>query len=149
MAKNIFNVPPVWVQVYEDAPSKLKRQAVMRLAKRFIETEGLPQSAAVHQAWLLVKLTISMKNRIVHFSYWKTNGEVREAWGTRLSSRIGDSEKLEKAEQEMKKKKKKKNDTVIVYYDLGKQAFRSFRKSSIVEFEEEEKKYKKFLRKKR
>ena len=111
---------------------KRRRQKVMKLARVFMETDGFQQSEAVRLAWMLVKLWLGMYNGTVHFTFRKTNGEVREAWGTRLSSRIGDSEKLEKAEQEMKKKKKKKNDTVVIYYDTEKNEFRCFKKANLL-----------------
>ena len=80
---------------------------------------------------MLVKLWLGLHNGTVHFAFRKTNGEVREAWGTRMFSQIGDKEKLSRAENEMKKKKKK-NDTVVIFYDTEKNEFRCFKKANLL-----------------
>ena len=73
----------------------------------------------------LTRLDESMQQDVCHFTYKKANGEIRDAYGTRVRSLI--EEHL--AEKGMKKTdRRRENDstTSYPYYDLEKDEWRSF-----------------------
>ena len=59
----------------------------MKTAWQFVKMNGFTMAEAMKQAWLLVKLAIAMKTKVVQFFYMKQNGEMRQAFGTTDTNR--------------------------------------------------------------
>jgi hypothetical protein len=95
---------------------------IMAMAWRFFRTTGQTFSDCLRKAWQNFKLVAAMRIRIVRFYFQKTDGTIREAWGTLrtdlMPTTTGDD--------------RKRNDTVQTYYDTEKQAFRSFKRFNLV-----------------
>ena len=67
-----------------------------------------------------------LRKGIVDFEYIKKDGSVRQAKGTLLA------EHLPAPKADSDSKPRKQNENVLVYFDMEKQSFRSFVKSSFV-----------------
>ena len=68
-----------------------------------------------------------LHNGIVEFEFVKKDGTVRQAKGTLVAEHLP----APKADSDAKPARKQ-NDNVLVYFDMEKQSFRSFVKSSFV-----------------
>jgi len=80
-------------------------------------------SQALKAAWQRAKLIAKMRSGIAYFSFRKANGEVREAIGT---LREGNFSYKAKGSQ------RKSNPAVVAYWDVERNAFRSFRIESLL-----------------
>ena len=67
-----------------------------------------------------------LRNGIVEFEFVKKDGTVRQAKGTLVA------EHLPAPKADSDSKPRKQNENVLVYFDMEKQSFRSFVKSSFV-----------------
>lgn len=93
---------------------------IMSLAWQFVKRNGFDMSTALKLAWANFKLIAKMKFEIVKFYYQKTNGEMREAYGT-LRDNLSNEAKSER----------KPNDTVQTYYDTEKMEWRRYKKANL------------------
>ena len=82
-------------------------------------------------AWYFENLRERMKNGIVVFSYWKKNGEIREAIGTLCPLLIPEEDKPKCENEEMRKCE---NFSSFTYYDINKKAWRSFAVTHFIGF---------------
>ena len=97
----------------------------MVLAWLIARETGLQIGEALKLSWLNIKLRTAMAKRVVSFKYKKINGEIREARGTLSEYEIptrSDGSGV-----------RKPNIHVQCYYDCDKTAWRSFRKSHLIE----------------
>lgn len=98
---------------------------VMGLAWRICKVTGATLSEALKKAWMVAKLGLEMKKRIVQFFYIKAStGELRQCFGT-LQGKVIDG-KIQGSSS------RKQNDDVMVYWDCEKEAFRCFKKFNLV-----------------
>ena len=88
---------------------------VMRTAWQFVRRDGQSLSEALRVAWRNTRLVIAMRTKDVSFCYRKVDGTIREAIGTLRSRFVG-----------------KDSDTIQIYFDVDKQAWRSFRKVNLL-----------------
>lgn len=95
---------------------------VMTLAWQIVKRNGFNISEALKCAWTNIKLIALLHNRIVEFYFKKTDGTVRQAFGTLKDDLIG----------EIKGTGRKSNDNVQVYWDTEKSEFRSFKKCNLI-----------------
>ena len=70
-----------------------------------------------------------MKDDVAHFHFRKKNGELRSAFGTRSSEII---QQYEKTPQSNPSKERTIRGDCVCYFDIEKQAWRSFNVSSLV-----------------
>ena len=70
-----------------------------------------------------MKLTASMKERIVKFYFQKVDGSIREAYGTLKESLLPPSKGTES---------RIINETVQVYFDTEKSEYRSFKVANLI-----------------
>ena len=75
------------------------------------------------QAWQVVRLRAALRTGATRFTFQKQDGEVREAYGTLNPSLF---------QYEHKGSDRAENPTAIKYYDLDKNAWRSFRAERIL-----------------
>lgn len=63
---------------------------VMNMAHRAYQLKSatMSWSECLKQAWAVLKLKLKMKKQVVEFYYRKVNGEIRQAFGTLMSSHI-------------------------------------------------------------
>lgn len=76
------------------------------------------------------ELRESLKRSVVKFSYEKTNGELREAYGTRNPHNI------EQTNGELPKGTGHEKEGVVAYWDLKSNGWRSCREDKIVSIDE-------------
>lgn len=93
----------------------------MHEAHREARVTGESMSTCLRRAWVLAKLTNEMSNRIVKFYYEKKNGEIRQAYGTRVSSLCPETMGTRPA-----------CPTTFTYFDTEKGAYRSFVKTNVI-----------------
>ena len=82
-------------------------------------------SDIVEYAWYFHHLRVLMRTNTVQFSYFKTDGSIRQARGTLCTDLIPE-EKRPKGESR-EPKKRKENYGAFTYYDLDRDAWRSFK----------------------
>ena len=92
----------------------------MTLAWQFIKRNGYSKSEALTAAWLNHKLVAELKTRVVEFYYQKTDGTMRQAFGTLQSSVVPATAGT-----------KRTIDNCQVYFDLDRQEWRCFRKCNL------------------
>lgn len=95
---------------------------IMRLAWSFVRKNGYTMSEALKCAWANVKLRAMLSNRIVEFYFKKTDGTLRQAFGTLKEGLIG----------EIKGTGRKTNDNLQVYWDTEKEEYRCFKKCNLI-----------------
>ena len=101
------------------------RKNVCKLAWQLVKNNGFNLSEAMKQAWKNIKLTAAMVGKAVHFAYLTVKGEVRKAIGTLQASMLPETKGTGRA----------KCDAVQVYFDLDRNAFRSYRKATLLSVE--------------
>lgn len=99
---------------------------VMSLAWQFVKRNGYTMSEAMKVAWANLKLKGEMKKKIVKFYFKKTDGTLRQAFGTLKENLIG----------EVKGTGRKPNDNLQVYWDTEKEEYRCFKKCNLVKMAE-------------
>lgn len=88
-----------------------------------MKAAGLDRATAMRQAWKVVRLAILMAaGTACHFQFEKADGEVRDAYG--LPARTG--------EFLVKGTGRSVPSQNVLYFDVEKQAFRSFAKSRLI-----------------
>lgn len=104
---------------------KTQMAEVMTLAWQMVKKNGYTMSEALKTAWRNIKLTAALKVKIVEFFYKKTDGTLRQAFGTLKEGLIG----------EIKGTGRKPNDNLQVYWDCEKEQYRCFKKCNLVKIE--------------
>jgi hypothetical protein len=98
------------------------RSAVATLANHLYYSTTLNQSQAWKKAWAVVKLKKAMSEKeAVEFAFTKVSGEERRAVGTLHPSIVPAT----------KGTGKQKPSHIVTYFDLDRNAWRSFRADSI------------------
>ena len=101
---------------------KTQMREVMTLAWQMVKKNGYTMSEALKTAWRNIKLTAVMRTKIVEFYYKKTDGTLRQAFGTLKENLIG----------EVKGTGRKPNENLQVYWDTEKEEYRCFKKCNLV-----------------
>ena len=94
---------------------------IMRLAWRFIKRNGYTKSEALKRAWLNWRLLQAMRVEVVEFWYQKTDGTMRQAFGTLRADRIPATAGT-----------KRPVENCQTYFDTEKEDWRCFRKCNLV-----------------
>lgn len=94
---------------------------VMQMAWSFVKKNGYSMSEALKCAWANLKLKAALKVKIVEFYFKKTDGTLRQAFGTLMSDRVPET-----------KGTKKTADNCQVYFDTEKEEWRCFKKCNLV-----------------
>lgn len=94
---------------------------IMSLAWTFVRKNGYTMSEALKCAWANIKLRTMLAKRIVEFYFKKTDGTLRQAFGTLMSGRVPET-----------KGTKKTADNCQVFFDTEKEEWRCFKKCNLV-----------------
>lgn len=94
---------------------------VMQMAWQFVRKNGYSMSEALKCAWANLKLKAALKVKIVEFYFKKTDGTLRQAFGTLMSDRVPET-----------KGTKKTADNCQVYFDTEKEEWRCFKKCNLI-----------------
>lgn len=94
---------------------------VMQMAWSFVKKNGYSMSEALKCAWANLKLKTALKVKIVEFYFKKTDGTLRQAFGTLMSDRVPET-----------KGTKKTADNCQVYFDCEKEEWRCFKKCNLI-----------------
>lgn len=94
---------------------------IMNLAWSFVRKNGYSMSEALKVAWTNIKLRALLHKKVVEFYFKKTDGTLRQAFGTLMSSRIPET-----------KGTKKTADNCQVYFDCEKEEWRCFKKCNLI-----------------
>ena len=94
---------------------------VMQMAWSFVRKNGYSMSDALKCAWANLKLKTALKAKIVEFYFKKTDGTLRQAFGTLMSDRVPET-----------KGTKKTADNCQVYFDTEKEEWRCFKKCNLI-----------------
>lgn len=94
---------------------------IMNLAWQMVKRNGYTMSEALKCAWTNIKLRALLQKKVVEFYFKKTNGTLRQAFGTLMSDRIPET-----------KGTKKTADNCQVYFDTEKQEYRCFKKCNLI-----------------
>lgn len=94
---------------------------VMSLAWSFVRKNGYSTSEALKCAWTNIKLRALLHKKVVEFYFKKTDGTLRQAFGTLMSNRIPET-----------KGTKKTADNCQVYFDCEKEEWRCFKKCNLI-----------------
>lgn len=101
---------------------KSQMKEVMQMAWSFVRKNGYSMSEALKCAWANLKLKAALKVKIVEFYFKKTDGTLRQAFGTLKENLIG----------EVKGTGRKPNDNLQVYWDTEKEEYRCFKKCNLI-----------------
>lgn len=94
---------------------------IMNLAWSFVRKNGYSMSEALKVAWTNIKLRALLHKKVVEFYFKKTDGTLRQAFGTLMSGRIPET-----------KGTKKTADNCQVYWDCEKEEWRCFKKCNLI-----------------
>ena len=100
---------------------KSKMREVMQLAWQFVKKNGYTMAEALKCAWVNIKLKAILSKKVVEFYFKKTDGTLRQAFGTLMGSRIPKIKGV-----------KKTVDTCQVYFDTEKDEWRCFKKCNLI-----------------
>lgn len=104
--------------------AKYNKPAIMKAAHIIYKNgEAATFSAALKKSWKAYKLKAQMSVSVVTFTFVKTNGETRKAVGTLKSDSF---------DYQYKGTARKSNPSCIAYWDVEKNAFRSFKVGSLI-----------------
>lgn len=103
---------------------KNQLKEIMLLAWQFAKKNGFTMGDALKCAWANMKLKADLKVKIVEFYFKKTDGTLRQAFGTLKEGLIG----------ETKGTGRKPNENLQVYWDTEKEEYRCFKKCNLVRF---------------
>lgn len=101
---------------------RIQLREIMSLAWSFVKRNGYTMSEALRCAWANIKLRALLHTKIVEFYFKKTDGTLRQAFGTLKEGLVG----------ETKGTGRKPNDNVQVYWDTEKCEYRSFKKCNLI-----------------
>lgn len=94
---------------------------IMRMAWMLVKKYGISISEAMKQSWLITKLRKAMRTGVVEFFFKKTDGTLRQAFGTLMDTRLPQTTGTRKTA-----------DNCIAYWDCEKEAWRCFKKINLV-----------------
>ena len=94
---------------------------IMNLAWQMVKRNGYSMSEASKVAWVNIKLRALLSKKIVEFYFKKTDGTLRQAFGTLMNDRIPETKGI-----------KKTADSCQVYFDTEKEEWRCFKKCNLV-----------------
>ena len=94
---------------------------MMCLAWSFVRRNGYTMSDAMKCAWANIKLRALLGKKVVEFYFKKTDGTLRQAFGTLMSDRVPET-----------KGTRKTADNCQVYFDTEKEELRCFKKCNLV-----------------
>lgn len=94
---------------------------IMSLAWSFVRKNGYSMSEALKCAWTNIKLRALLHKKVVEFYFKKTDGTLRQAFGTLMSNRIPETKGTKKAA-----------DNCQVYWDCEKEEWRCFKKCNLM-----------------
>ena len=94
---------------------------IMNLAWQMVKRNGYSMSEALKVAWVNIKLRALLSKKIVEFYFKKTDGTLRQAFGTLMNDRIPETKGI-----------KKMADSCQVYFDTEKEEWRCFKKCNLV-----------------
>lgn len=94
---------------------------IMSLAWSFVRKNGYSMSEALKCAWTNIKLRALLHKKVVEFYFKKTDGTLRQAFGTLMSGRIPETKGV-----------KKTADSCQVYFDTEKDEWRCFKKCNLI-----------------
>ena len=104
--------------------TKISKSLVMKSAWSVYKKADVKSiSEAMRLAWKAIKLKAEMAKGVVTFSFRKTNGEIRTAVGTLKSSMVN---------YQPKGTGGKPSYSTVAYWDMERDAFRSFRIASLI-----------------
>lgn len=98
-----------------------RRKEMMCLAWSFVRRNGYTMSDAMKCAWANIKLRALLGKKVVEFYFKKTDGTLRQAFGTLMSDRVPET-----------KGTRKTADNCQVYFDTEKEELRCFKKCNLV-----------------
>ena len=101
-------------------------QSIMNLAWRFVKLNGMTLSNALKLSWRNAKLYRRLCGSKVSFEFRKVDGTIRSTTGT-ISTHIIPSQSLPNGLNGHKK-----NANMQAYYDIDKQAWRSFKRENLI-----------------
>lgn len=110
----------------EETRNKLR--GIMQYAWQLRRTTGCTMSEAMRASWRQSSLVSKLKRGVVQFTYLKKDGSTRQAVGTLLEQAVPSTQGIRKA-----------YPTQQCYFDLQKNAWRSFVKTNLIsinQFEE-------------
>ena len=102
-------------------------QSIMNLAWRFVKINNMTMSNALKLAWRNAKLYRKLCTSTVTFEYIKNDGSIRHSIGTLSVSQI--------PAQQIPSGRgagRTKNSNAQTYYDMDKNAWRSFKRANLV-----------------
>lgn len=94
---------------------------VMLLAWQFVKKNGYTMSEAMHCAWANIKSRTLLGKKVVEFYFKKTDGTLRQAFGTLMSGRVPET-----------KGTRKTAENCQVYFDTEKEEWRCFKKCNLI-----------------
>lgn len=94
---------------------------VMSMAWSFVRKNGYSMSEALKCAWANLKLKAALKVKVVEFYFKKTDGTLRQAFGTLMSNRVPET-----------KGTKRTANNCQVYFDTEKEEWRCFKKCNLI-----------------
>lgn len=69
---------------------------IMHMAWSFVRKNGYTMSEALKCAWANIKLRVLLDKKVVEFYFKKTDGTLRQAFGTLMSDRIPETKGVKK-----------------------------------------------------
>ena len=103
---------------------RVSKSMVMKAAWAILKNKDVPNIAeALRKAWQAMKIKAQMYVGVVEFTFRKANGEIRKAVGTLKGSAIN---------YDYKNSDRKPCYSAVAYWDIEKNAFRSFSISSLL-----------------
>lgn len=107
-------------------PARVNKSSVMKAAWAMLKNKSVKSlSEALHKAWNAMKAKVLMYSHKVKIQYVKTDGSLREAIAT-----------LKLNFEYVHKSNRKPCYSTVCYFDLEKQAFRSFSIATFLGVEE-------------
>ena len=94
---------------------------VMLLAWQFVKKNGYTMSEAMKVAWTNIKLRVLLGKKVVEFYFKKTDGTLRQAFGTLMTDRVPET-----------KGTKRTAENCQVYFDTEKEEWRCFKKCNLI-----------------
>lgn len=94
---------------------------VMLLAWQFVKKNGYTMSEAMKVAWANIKLRTLLGKKVVEFYFKKTDGTLRQTFGTLMSGRVPET-----------KGTRKTAENCQVYFDTEKEEWRCFKKCNLI-----------------
>lgn len=94
---------------------------IMQMAWSFVRKNGYSMSEALKCAWANIKLRTLLSKKVIEFYFKKTDGTLRQAFGTLMNDRIPETKGV-----------KKTAENCQVYFDTEKEEWRCFKKCNLI-----------------